>query len=111
MSDFDKVSAGLVAVLIMYVIQINEDISYLFLCKSYLEFQLVSLERCKKFTEIQGEAPAETKDPENVKDLTVNWPARGSIEFKNYFVKYRPNLPHVIDNLSVSINSAEKVCF
>ena len=60
---------------------------------------------------IEGEAPAETKDPENVKDLTVNWPARGSIEFKNYSVKYRPNLPHVINNLNVSINSAEKVRF
>ncbi len=65
----------------------------------------------KFYNRIQGEAPAETRDPENVKDLTVNWPARGSIEFKNYFVKYRPNLPHVIDNLSVSINSAEKVFF
>ena len=46
-----------------------------------------------------------------MKDLTVNWPARGSIEFKNYFVKYRPNLPHVIHNLSVSINAHEKVIF
>jgi len=65
----------------------------------------------KYYNRIQGEAPAETRDPENVKDLTVNWPARGSIEFKNYFVKYRPNLPHVIDNLSVKINAHEKVLF
>jgi len=108
-SGYDTVSSGLIALLIMYVIQINDDIGYLFLCASYFEFQLVSLERCKKFAEIVGEAPAETKDPENVENLTSNWPARGSIEFKNYFVKYRPNLPHVIDNLSVSINSGEKV--
>ena len=60
---------------------------------------------------IQGEAPAETADPENVQNLTANWPSRGSVEFKNYFVKYRPNLPHVIDNLNVSINSGEKVNF
>jgi len=109
LTGYDTVSAGMVALLIIYVIQINEDIAFLFLCFSYFEFQLVSLERCKKFAEIVGEAPAETKDPENVENLTSNWPARGSIEFKNYFVKYRPNLPHVIDNLSVSINSGEKV--
>jgi len=60
---------------------------------------------------IEGEAPAETKNSENVQNLTVNWPARGAIEFKNYFVKYRPNLPHVIDDLSVSINASEKVPF
>jgi len=109
LTGYDTVPAGMVALLIIYVIQINEDIAYLFLCFSYFEFQLVSLERCKKFAEIVGEAPAETKDPENVENLTVNWPARGSIEFKNYFVKYRPNLPHVIDNLSVLIDSGEKV--
>jgi len=103
------VSAGLVALLIIYVIRINDDISYLFLMSSYFEFQLISLERCKKFTEVEGEAPAKTKEPEKVENMTSNWPARGSIEFKNYFVKYRPNLPHVIDNLSVSINSGEKV--
>ncbi len=111
MASSENVSTGLVALLIIYVIQINEDIAFFLLSLSYFEFQLVSLERCKKFAEIQGEAPAETTDPENVKDLTVNWPARGSIEFKNYSVKYRPNLPHVIDNLSVSINSSEKVTF
>ena len=60
---------------------------------------------------IEGEASAKTKNPESVKNLTETWPGQGSIEFKNYFVKYRPNLPHVIDNLSVSINSGEKVIF
>jgi len=107
-SGYDTVSAGLVALLIIYVIEINDDISHLFLMSSDFEFQLISLERCKKFTEVEGEAPAKTKEPERVQNMTSNWPARGSIEFRNYFVKYRPNLPHVIDNLSVSINSGEK---
>jgi len=48
LTGYDTVSAGMVALLIIYVIQINEDIAFLFLCFSYFEFQLVSLERCKK---------------------------------------------------------------
>jgi len=51
MSSFDSVSAGMVALLIIYVLQVNEDLSLLFLAKSYFEFQLISLERCKKFAE------------------------------------------------------------
>jgi len=109
LSGYDTVPAGLIALLIIYVIKINEDIAFLFLCASYFQFQLISLERCKKFAQIEGEAAAETHDPENVQNLTVNWPARGSIEFRNYFVKYRPNLPNVIENLSVFINSGEKI--
>jgi len=50
-SGYDNASAGLVALLIIYVLQINEDISLLFMAKSYFEFQLISLERCKKFAE------------------------------------------------------------
>jgi len=38
-----------------------------------------------------------------------SWPEDGQIEFKNYYAKYRPNLPFVIKDLSVKINPAQKV--
>ena len=48
-TSYDDVSAGLAALLIIYVIRINEDITYFFVSLSYFELQLISLERCKKF--------------------------------------------------------------
>ena len=61
------------------------------------------------FFRIEGERSAKTQNPEQVANYNQQWPRKGAIEFKNYFVKYRPNLPHVIKNLSVRIAHGEKV--
>ena len=37
------------------------------------------------------------------------WPENGQIEIKNYYAKYRPNLPFVIKDLSIRIRPSEKV--
>ena len=58
---------------------------------------------------IQAEADPKTRHPEDVRGYSPNWPANPSIEFKNFSVKYRPNLPYVINDLSLVINSGEKV--
>ena len=60
---------------------------------------------------IEGEAPAKAKHPEQIANYSQQWPSNGTIEFKNYFVKYRPNLPQVIKDLSVRIAHGEKVIF
>jgi len=108
-TDTSKLTPGVVGLLITYVIQINDDIISFLWSLSNIETKLVSFERCKKFTYIEGEANPKTVNPDAVQNLTSNWPARGAIEFKNYSVKYRPNLPNVIDNISLSVSSAEKI--
>ena len=40
-----------------------------------------------------------------------NWPAQGAIEFCDYSVRYRNNLPRVLKNVTLSIKSCEKVNF
>ena len=107
--DTSKLSAGVIGLLITYVIQINDDIISFLWSLSNIETKLVSFERCKKFTYIEGEANPKTQNPDAVQNYTSNWPARGGIDFKNYSVKYRPNLPNVIDNINLHINSGEKV--
>lgn len=38
-----------------------------------------------------------------------NWPLKGDVVFENFSVKYRPNTPIVLKNLSISIRDGEKI--
>ncbi|KAJ2894026.1 ATP-binding cassette glutathione S-conjugate transporter ycf1 [Coemansia aciculifera] len=40
---------------------------------------------------------------------SASWPAQGSIEFKGYSMRYRPDLSPVLNELSFTINAKEKV--
>ena len=51
------------------------------------------------------EEPHEIPDKKPVQD----WPSRGSIEFKEVVMRYRPGLPFVLKGLSMSIDGGEKI--
>ena len=56
-------------------------------------------------TEIEQEAPHILLD----KAPPSPWPAEGCIEFKDVVFKYRPDLPPVLKDLTMSIQSREKI--
>lgn len=41
--------------------------------------------------------------------MSDSWPSRGQIEIDNVSLRYRPNLPYVLDHVSLSIKAAEKI--
>ena len=47
--------------------------------------------------------------PETDSLLPENWPSAGKIEFENVTVKYRENLEPALKNVSLSVNSLEKI--
>ena len=51
---------------------------------------MVSFERIQRIMGIKTERFGEGKEIEN------NWPAQGTIEFKNYHLKYRPETELVL---------------
>ena len=51
------------------------------------------------------EEPHEISDKKPAQD----WPSRGSIEFKEVVMRYRPGLPLVLKGLSMSIDGGEKI--
>jgi ATP-binding cassette subfamily C (CFTR/MRP) protein 1 len=71
------------------------------------ESNLISFERCWAFTNIDVEKDPNTKLP--VANFSYSWPSHGEIEFKNYYVKYRPTLPYVLKDVSLKIRGGEKV--
>eukprot|EP01125_Pyxidicula_operculata_P009772 TRINITY_DN3212_c0_g1_i3.p1 TRINITY_DN3212_c0_g1~~TRINITY_DN3212_c0_g1_i3.p1 ORF type:complete len:1599 (+),score=296.82 TRINITY_DN3212_c0_g1_i3:668-5464(+) len=75
--------------------------------RTYADTQnlLTSYERLLYYREnLETEAPTKT----NIVPLP-QWPAHGSIRFKNVEVKYRPELPPVLRNVNFTIRPQEKI--
>lgn len=68
-----------------------------------VETNLVSVERIKEYQENEPEAAWE---PANIREA---WPEHGSIEFKNYCVRYREGLDLVLNDLNVRVEAGMKI--
>ncbi|KAG5881559.1 hypothetical protein JTB14_033064 [Gonioctena quinquepunctata] len=67
---------------------------------------MISVERVLQYTKLDKEGPFEslpTKKPPR------SWPDRGTISFKNTYLRYAPDLPVVLKNLNEQIKSCEKI--
>ena len=47
--------------------------------------------------------------PENAPKKSRTWPKTGSLEFSNFWLRYRPELDFVLKNINIKINHGEKV--
>jgi ABC-type multidrug transport system fused ATPase/permease subunit len=82
-----------------------------------IELAMISLERCESITKIQTEKIIDIKDqPVKVKNSKNNeyelidiWPNKGEIEIKNFSIKYRENLPIILNDINIKINAKEKI--
>lgn len=68
-----------------------------------VETNIVSVERIKEY---QDNKPEAAWEPDNVQK---SWPETGSVEFKNYGLRYRDGLDLVLKNLNITIDSGTKV--
>ena len=72
---------------------------------SDVETNIVAVERIKEYGETPQEAP--WNKPESDPDKL--WPEKGSVEFKNFKVRYRPGLDLVLQGLTFSVKGGEKI--
>lgn len=72
---------------------------------SDVETNIVAVERIKEYGESPQEAPWEIPN----KNPSSAWPEHGSVEFKNYAVRYRPGLDLVLKGVDFHIKGGEKV--
>lgn len=71
---------------------------------SNVETNIVAVERIKEYQENKQEAPWNKPDC-----ASKVWPEKGSVEFRNYSVRYREGLDLVLRDLNFKINSGEKI--
>ncbi|KAF8703060.1 ABC transporter transmembrane region, partial [Rhizoctonia solani] len=99
------VDAGLVGLVLSYGLSTTQSLNWVVRSASEVEQNLVSVERVVNYINLEPEAPLEIPDAA----LPADWPRNGDIEFKDYCMRYRPELPLVLKNLTMSIRSGENI--
>ena len=94
------VSAGLVGVSLNMALSFVGSLEYIITTFTSAETSLVSLERLLSLINLTPEA--ELESPVD-RQLPSTWPDQARVSFENVCMRYRPELPLVLDNLSFRI--------
>ncbi|GMM34412.1 hypothetical protein DASC09_017370 [Saccharomycopsis crataegensis] len=97
--------AGLAGLSLSYAISFTESALWIVRLYAEVEMTMNSVERLQEYLDIEQE-PAqfvpETQPPKS-------WPSKGEIEVKDLSLRYAPELPQVIKNVSFNVESTSKV--
>ncbi|KAG0073119.1 hypothetical protein BGZ89_011501 [Linnemannia elongata] len=101
--DIDPATAGLI---LSYLARLSSELSWAIQCAADLENNMTSAERLFYYTNsLEQEPPAEILDRKPV----TSWPQQGRITFQEVSLRYRPELPLVLDKISFDIQAGHKV--
>ncbi|TMW62290.1 hypothetical protein Poli38472_009783 [Pythium oligandrum] len=98
--------AGMAGVSLSYAFSTTQSLNWSVRMLSQLQTQMVSVERIKKYTEMPTEAALTSVGKLPPRE---EWPSEGEITFHSVNLRYRPGLPRVLRNLSLTIKPREKV--
>ncbi|KAG0340284.1 hypothetical protein BG004_006476, partial [Podila humilis] len=99
----DPATAGL---LLSYLARLASELSWAVQCFAQVENNMSSAERLMHYTEnLDQEPPSEIPESRP----TGDWPEKGEMSFKNVSMRYRPELPLVLNNISFDIQAGEKI--
>ncbi|KAG8218162.1 P-loop containing nucleoside triphosphate hydrolase protein [Butyriboletus roseoflavus] len=101
-----NVDAGLVGMVLSYALSTTGALNWLVRSASEVEQNVVSVERITYYAnDLSPEAPREWPDSKP----PAGWPGAGEIEFREYSMRYRPELDLVLKDISLTIKPAEKI--
>ncbi|XP_060028890.1 ATP-binding cassette sub-family C member 6 isoform X14 [Erinaceus europaeus] len=98
-------SAGLVGFSISAAIQVTQTLQFAVRTWTDLENNIVSVERVEDYTQTPKEAPWALPTCA----AQAPWPRGGEIEFRDFGLRYRPELPLAVQGVSFKIHAGEKV--
>ncbi|CCD26193.1 putative ATP-binding cassette multidrug transporter VMR1 NDAI_0H00190 [Naumovozyma dairenensis CBS 421] len=106
--NIDNLDSGLAGISLTYAISFTEAALWLVRFYADVEMNMNSVERLKEYMEIDQEPYEEHLERSEV--LAVdNWPRNGKIEVNNLSLRYAPNLPKVIKNVTFVVEPNCKV--
>lgn len=101
-----KVDAGWAGLSLSYALTFNENMLWLVRLYAVVEMNMNSVERLLEYMRIDPEAPSAKEADEH---LPSNWPNNGEIEVKDLSLRYAPELPQVIKNVSFKVEKFNKI--
>ncbi|XP_049573002.1 ATP-binding cassette sub-family C member 12 [Syngnathus scovelli] len=106
LSSNDYISPSLKGLALSYTTQLTGMLQYVVRQSTEVEARFNSVERLQEYiTGCTSEGPRRMENGHNLK----NWPTDGSITFRDYKMKYRENMPVVLDGLNFLIRAGEKL--
>ncbi|GAA5841427.1 hypothetical protein JCM3766R1_004081 [Sporobolomyces carnicolor] len=98
-----KIDAATAGFSLTFALNISNDLLFLVRRYTQLELSMVAVERIREYSLIKQEAPEiiEPRPP-------AHWP-QGEIVVKNLHIRYAPELPDVLHDLSFTIKKGERV--
>lgn len=102
--NIDHIDSGKAGISLTYAITFTEGALWLVRLYSNVEMNMNSVERLKEYMDVEQE-------PYDQSILTppVEWPQQGRIEVNDLSLRYAPNLPKVIKNVSFTVDPRSKV--
>lgn len=100
-----KIDAGSAGISLSFAMTFGDAVFWAVRLYSESEIAMNSMERVNEYVELEQEAPAiiESSRP------PAGWPDKGKIEFRDLSLRYSPDLPLVIKNVSFTVGSGLKV--
>uniref|UniRef100_A0A8C4VG24 ABC-type glutathione-S-conjugate transporter n=1 Tax=Falco tinnunculus TaxID=100819 RepID=A0A8C4VG24_FALTI len=98
-------SPGTAGFSISYALQITGVLNWMVRSWTEIENNIVSVERVREYWRTPKEAPW----TQNGKLQDQVWLTEGRIEFRNYSLRYRPNLELALKHINLTINGQEKI--
>ncbi|GAM17055.1 hypothetical protein SAMD00019534_002300 [Acytostelium subglobosum LB1] len=98
-------SPALIGLALSYAVTMTGELNWMFVQFTLVETEMNSVERLQHYCDLTKEAPAFVKDNQ----VPPSWPNAGRITFKNYSMRYRPELPPSLSNINLSIEPGSKV--
>ena len=103
--NHSTMDAGMVGLSVSYALQITQTLNWLVRMTSDVETNIVAVERIKEYGETKQEAAWDIPS----KVLPKNWPEFGTVEFRDFQVRYREGLDLVLRGISFTVRGGEKV--
>ncbi|KAI5953498.1 YBT1 [Candida jiufengensis] len=100
-----KIDAGLAGLSLSYAIAFSESALWIVRLYANVEMNMNSVERLQEYLEVEQEPPYEIKETQP----PSNWPDKGAIEVNDVSLRYSPELPRVIKNVTFNIEPCNKV--
>lgn len=102
--NIDTIDSGKAGISLTYAITFTEGALWLVRLYSNVEMNMNSVERLKEYMDVEQE-PYE----QSILTPPVEWPQQGRIEVNDLSLRYAPNLPKVIKNVSFTVDPRSKV--
>ncbi|XP_076803654.1 ATP-binding cassette sub-family C member 10-like isoform X2 [Clavelina lepadiformis] len=105
-NKYSVVPPGMVGLALSYALSVTGRLSGVITSFTETEKQMVAVERQVYYI---NNVPQERIAPSGDLQLREEWPSRGSVEFKRVSLRYRPNLPLALNEVSFKLAPGEKV--